>query len=132
MRELHVSGADVHQQLYFSHAEEDGHNVNTPVAALWELQGPEGTVSITAPHRGTIVSVDVQVGDPVHTGQQVAVLEAMKMEFIVEATSSGVVRAVAASVGDTLSAGHALLYLGTRHAAAIAEGGTSRLGIHRS
>jgi acetyl/propionyl-CoA carboxylase alpha subunit/acetyl-CoA carboxylase carboxyltransferase component len=125
MRELHVSGADVHQQLYFSHAEEDGHNVNTPMAALWELQGPEGTVSITAPHRGTIVSVDVQVGDPVHTGKQVAVLEAMKMEFIVEAASSGVVRAVAASVGDTLSAGQALLYIEPADAAVMREEKTS-------
>jgi acetyl-CoA carboxylase carboxyltransferase component/biotin carboxyl carrier protein len=129
MRELHVSGADVHQQLYFSHAEEDGHNVNTPMAALWELQGPEGTVSITAPHRGTIVSVDVQVGDPVHTGQQVAVLEAMKMEFIVEAASSGVVRAVAASVGDTLSAGQALLYIEPADAAVMGEEKTSVVDI---
>jgi acetyl-CoA carboxylase carboxyltransferase component len=119
----------VHQQLYFSHAEEDGHNVNTPMAALWELQGPEGTVSITAPHRGTIVSVDVQVGDPVHTGQQVAVLEAMKMEFIVEAASSGVVRAVAASVGDTLSAGQALLYIEPADAAVMGEEKTSVVDI---
>ncbi|HKB99293.1 MAG TPA: carboxyl transferase domain-containing protein [Terriglobales bacterium] len=129
MQELHVSGADVHQQLYFSHAEEDGRNVNTPMAALWELQGPEGTVSITAPHRGMIVSVDVQVGDPVHTGQQVAVLEAMKMEFIVEAASSGVVRAVAASVGDTLSAGQALLFIEPADAAVMREEKTSVVDI---
>ncbi|MFL5658098.1 MAG: carboxyl transferase domain-containing protein [Ktedonobacteraceae bacterium] len=118
MRELLTPGGDAHQQLYFSNAEK---NVNAPGAAVAELQGPEGTVSITAPHQGTMVSIDVQVGDPVHTGQQIAILEAMKMEFIVGASSHGVVREVLASVGDTVSAGQPLLFMEPVDAAVMRE-----------
>ena len=38
-------------------------------------------------------------------------MEAMKMEFVVKATQSGIVRALAASPGDSLFEGSALLYL---------------------
>jgi acetyl-CoA carboxylase carboxyltransferase component len=34
-----------------------------------------------------MVSIDVKAGDAVHRGQHVAIMEAMKMEFIVEASS---------------------------------------------
>jgi len=53
----------------------------------------------------------------------------MKMEFIVEAASSGVVRAVAASVGDTLSAGQALLFIEPADAAVMREEKTSVVDI---
>ncbi len=69
------------------------------------------TLPITAPHQGILVSVDVKVGDAVHRGQQVAVMEAMKMEFMVEAGSDGVVREILVSEGDTVSTGQPLLFI---------------------
>ena len=56
------------------------------------------TVPITAPHQGILVSIEVNVGDAVQRGQRLAVMEAMKMEFIVEASCDGVVREIAASM----------------------------------
>ena len=44
---------------------------------------PEGTQAISAAISGTVVSIDVGVGDSIHRGQQVAVMEAMKMEHVV-------------------------------------------------
>ncbi|MBA2286712.1 MAG: hypothetical protein H0W02_14640 [Ktedonobacteraceae bacterium] len=66
---------------------------------------------ITAPQQGMLVSIDVKVGDMVHRGQPVAVLEAMKMEFVVEASSDGVVREIAVSVEEAVSTGQPLLFI---------------------
>jgi acetyl/propionyl-CoA carboxylase alpha subunit/acetyl-CoA carboxylase carboxyltransferase component len=118
MQELLTSDAGAHQQLYFSST---SGNMNTGRAAVPELQAPEGSVSIPAPYQGAVVSIDVQVGDFVQAGQQVAVMEAMKMEFIVQAASNGVVREVVASVGDALSAGQPLLFIELADAAVMRE-----------
>jgi len=69
------------------------------------------TVPITAPHQGILVSIEVNVDDAVQRGQRVAVMEAMKMEFIVEASCDGVVREIAASVEEAVSAGQPLLFI---------------------
>jgi acetyl/propionyl-CoA carboxylase alpha subunit len=108
MRELLLSDTDKHRRLYFDNISSGR---NQTGAAISEIQGPEGPISIIAPHQGTIVTIDVQTGDLVQVGQQVAILEAMKMEFIVAATSNGVVREVAVSIGDTLSTGQPLLFI---------------------
>ena len=49
---------------------------------------------VTVPMVGKIVSVSVKVGDRVEENDQVAVLEAMKMEMPVVAPVSGVVKKV--------------------------------------
>ncbi len=69
------------------------------------------TLPIAAPHQGIMVSVDVKAGDVVQSGQHVAVMEAMKMQFIVEASSDGVVRQIMVSEGDTVSTGQPLLFI---------------------
>ena len=69
------------------------------------------TVPITAPHQGILVSIDVKVGDAVQRGQRVAVMEAMKMEFIVEASCDGVVHKIVAAVEEAVSTGQPLLFI---------------------
>src|SRR5690606_16780725 len=69
-----------------------------------------------------LVSLDVQPGDSVAAGQQIAVMEAMKMEFVVKADCSGIVRALAAAVGDNLFEGNPLLFI-----EATGEGGLEQL-----
>ena len=100
MQELLAPGNDTHQRLYFSQVE----NTAQPQIASLERELPEDTLSIVAPSRGTIVSLEVQPGDFVRRGQQVAVLEAMKMEFLVQASASGIVQEVLAEVGETVGA----------------------------
>ncbi|KXS13174.1 ClpP/crotonase [Gonapodya prolifera JEL478] len=56
------------------------------------VQGPPGTDPVVAPMQSTIVSIDVKVGDMVKKGQQVAVLNAMKMEHVAFAEVAGIVR----------------------------------------
>ena len=91
-------------------------------AAAMPLTAPDGSVALPAPIQGTVVSVLVAVGDAVHAGQELVVMEAMKMQHIVEAAASGHVRRIAVSAGDVIVEGYPLVYveqadLGERSAA---------------
>jgi acetyl/propionyl-CoA carboxylase alpha subunit len=72
---------------------------------------PVGCIALEAPSAGVVVSVDVQVGDAVAVGQSIAVLEAMKMEFVVKAAHSGIVHSLAVGPGDNLFAAQPLLFI---------------------
>ena len=63
---------------------------------------PDGLLGMRAPLQGTIVDLSVAVGDSVQRGEQLVVMEAMKMEHVVAADSSGSVRAVHVTAGDTI------------------------------
>ncbi|HUQ38769.1 MAG TPA: carboxyl transferase domain-containing protein [Acidimicrobiales bacterium] len=65
--------------------------------------------AIASPLQGTVVSVAVALGDEVRAGQQVAVIESMKMEHVVVADHDGVVISIDAVVGATVVAGQPLL-----------------------
>ena len=59
---------------------------------------------VTVPMVGKIVSVSVKVGDRVQENDQVAVLEAMKMEMPIVAPAGGVVKEVCVSAGQEVEA----------------------------
>ena len=69
----------------------------------------EGAVGVVAPIQGTIVSIDVAEGDEILRGQQVAVIEAMKMEHVLRSDTSGTVLRVTMTVGDTIREGYPLV-----------------------
>ena len=73
--------------------------------------GPEGTVAVPALMQGVVIGYSVAAGDTVLPGQPVAVLEALKMEHVVVATSGGVVRELALEVGDTIFEGTPVLFI---------------------
>lgn len=56
--------------------------------------------SILAPIPGVIVAVEVHAGDEVELGQQVCVLEAMKMKNVIRAPRGGTISAVRVSAGQ--------------------------------
>jgi len=72
---------------------------------------PEGSVAIAAPLQGTVVSIPVAEGDVVRPGQQVAIIESMKMEHLVTAEQGGSVIRIAAGDGVTLMQGEPILYI---------------------
>jgi acetyl-CoA carboxylase carboxyltransferase component/biotin carboxyl carrier protein len=109
MQELLAPSSDTHQRLYFSHEAKDAAPALKAVTP--QRVQPPGTIPLAAPSRGTIVSLSIQPGDFVQQGQQVAVLEAMKMEFLVEAPSGGVVREVVAALGETVAAEQPLCFI---------------------
>jgi biotin carboxyl carrier protein len=73
---------------------------------------PIGDGKIVAPISGTIISIDVKVGDSVSVDQVVLKLEAMKMENDITATVSGTVKEIAVSEGSDTSTGQLLMTIG--------------------
>jgi len=103
--ELLAAQAQAHPHLFFAQPTAAAHEPHNQVEA------PAGTEPLNASSTGVLVSLEVAEGDAVAVGQTIAVLEAMKMEFVVKAERSGIVRALAAHPGDALSEGQALLFL---------------------
>jgi acetyl-CoA carboxylase biotin carboxyl carrier protein len=60
---------------------------------------------------GTVWSIEVAVGDPVAVGDEVVILESMKMEMPVEAESPGTVAEILCSKGDSVGEGDPLIRL---------------------
>ena len=60
---------------------------------------------------GTVWKVEVAVGDRVDEGDEVAILESMKMEMPVEAESVGTVEAVLVAEGESVVEGQPLVRL---------------------
>jgi acetyl/propionyl-CoA carboxylase alpha subunit/acetyl-CoA carboxylase carboxyltransferase component len=81
------------------------------LAVVESATGPVGSAAVPAPLQGTIVSVDVREGDLVRPGQQIAVLESMKMEHLVTAPHGGRVMSVVGEAGATLMQDETILYL---------------------
>jgi acetyl-CoA carboxylase carboxyltransferase component len=65
-------------------------------------------VVVRAPMQGTIVVVDVVAGQEVRAGQQLMLVESMKMHHPIESHHAGVVRSVAVAAGDTVVEGAAV------------------------
>ncbi|WP_275404307.1 carboxyl transferase domain-containing protein, partial [Pseudonocardia acidicola] len=72
---------------------------------------PGDAVAVRVPAPGTVIGVEVAEGERVAAGRALLVLEAMKMEHLVEAPAAGVVRRVDVAVGDTVAAGDVAVYL---------------------
>jgi acetyl/propionyl-CoA carboxylase alpha subunit/acetyl-CoA carboxylase carboxyltransferase component len=76
-----------------------------------DLAGPDGSVGVPSPIQATIVAIDVAVGDAVRKGQRVAVVEAMKMEHVINAPHSGIVRSVTMATGDVVREGFPIIFI---------------------
>jgi 3-methylcrotonyl-CoA carboxylase alpha subunit len=68
--------------------------------------------TLEAPMPGRVSAVKVVVGQPVTKGEELLVVEAMKMENALRAPRDGVVRAVHVSAGEMVSPGRALVEIG--------------------
>ena len=75
---------------------------------------------IHAPMTSTVVEILVTIGQAVHAGQPLLVIEAMKMEHEIRAEADGVVLQVSASAGELVAEGDLLMQLGAAAANAPA------------
>jgi 3-methylcrotonyl-CoA carboxylase alpha subunit len=82
-----------------------------PVYRRVAAAGVETGGRIVAPMPGRVVLVKAQQGDMVKAGQELLVMEAMKMELAVKAPRDGVVAEVRASAGDFIEADTLLVTL---------------------
>ena len=64
--------------------------------------------SLTAPMQGTVVKVTVEEGQTVAAGDQIVVVEAMKMEQPINAHKDGVVTGLSVEVGGAVTSGQVI------------------------
>ena len=67
--------------------------------------------TFSSPLPGMIISVSVNVGDEIVIGDEICVLEAMKMQQSLKATWSGIVSSVGISPGDKVTTGQTLVII---------------------
>jgi len=80
---------------------------SSPLAASALSNAAPGVV--VSPLGGNLVAINVEVGQAVKEGEQVAVLEAMKMNTSVTATATGKVVEVLVAVGTAVQEGQPLI-----------------------
>lgn len=83
-----------------------------PAAAAPAPAPAAGGTTIAAPLTGNIFKINVSAGQSVAEGDVVMILEAMKMETEVRATSGGTVSSITVKEGDSVQVGDALIVLG--------------------
>jgi biotin carboxyl carrier protein len=77
--------------------------------------GNEGK-KVLAPMPGKVIAIKVNVGDQVKKGQELIIMEAMKMHNPIRAANDGVITELLVQVNDSVQSGQALISVG-----AIAE-----------
>ncbi len=103
------AGGEAHRRRYF-----EGASVATAAPAAAVVAHPPGTEAVTAHMRARIVSIEVAEGDTVRAGDKVAVLEAMKMEHLLTAGTSGVIHKIATAAGEMAERGQKLMFIEPR------------------
>lgn len=73
----------------------------------------KGTGHVKAPLPGTIVKLNVKVGDVVKSGDQLLVMEAMKMENNINADREGTIAEIKVKEGDAVLEGDVLVEIGS-------------------
>ena len=67
------------------------------------------TRSILSPMPGAVVSVSVAPGDKVVDGQELCIIEAMKMQNILKSEREGVIKSVNVKAGDSVAVDELLI-----------------------
>lgn len=84
----------------------------SPVVAPAAAPAPAaGAIEVKAPLQGSVIKVNVKVGDSVKKGSAVCVIEALKMENDVPAPADGVVASILVKSGDSVKTDEVLLTL---------------------
>lgn len=78
-----------------------------------QVKKASGTQSVSAPLPGVILEVKVKEGDAVKEGQDLMIMEAMKMENSIQAPCSGTVKKILVNREATVQEGDTLVEIGS-------------------
>ena len=82
-----------------------------PKAAAPKVQGSAGSTPVNSPMPGTILKMNVSVGQQVKSGDVICVLEAMKMENDIPAPCDGTIASVNVQKGASVNSGDVIVTL---------------------
>lgn len=72
---------------------------------------PVGCIAVASPVTGSVWTINTKVGDRVKAGDEMLLVEAMKMEIPIESDEEGVIEEILCSQGASVSAGQALIII---------------------
>ncbi len=84
-------------------------------------KAPDGSTCLRSPMQGTVIAINVSTGDTMRSGQELMVIDSMKLEHLIHAPCNGEVAALAVAVGDTVYGDHPLLHYFARHGDTLEE-----------
>lgn len=108
--------------------------IATPVAPMAPSVKPvrqasasvsSGAKKILAPMPGKIIAIKVNIGDKVKKGQELIIMEAMKMHNPILAASDGVITELSVQVNDSVQSGQSLIAVGAMAESFVHAGGLS-------
>lgn len=70
--------------------------------------GTAGKTAVKCPMPGSIVKINVNIGDTIKTGAVLCILEAMKMENEIKSPEDGVIASINVSKGTSVNSGDVL------------------------
>ncbi|AMO24135.1 carboxyl transferase domain-containing protein [Ramlibacter solisilvae] len=101
-----------------------------PASAAAIAEVAPGLIAVRASMPARLVELDAEVGEVFAAGEQVAVIEAMKMEHVLHAPAAGRVIEVRAQAGSYLSEGQLLVLMEPADAAAVAAQHREEADLH--
>ncbi|WP_108471541.1 acetyl/propionyl/methylcrotonyl-CoA carboxylase subunit alpha [Rhodanobacter thiooxydans] len=101
-RRVPLSCDDAHVLLHDAHGQR--YSFSRAAAFAWEAKDAAGGNQVIAPMPGRIVLVKAKAGDVVEQGQELLVMEAMKMELALKAPRAGTIESVNATQGEFVEA----------------------------
>ncbi len=89
-------------------------HITEPLDELLKSMGMDQTLSqkakdLKAPMPGLVLAVNVEIGQVVHKGDKLVVLEAMKMENILKSPGDGTISAIHVKAGDAVNKNQKLI-----------------------
>ena len=81
-------------------------------ALMIERKGADGSKTLLCPMPGLVKSIAVKVGQEVKAGEQLCIVEAMKMENVLSAERDATVKAILCKEGDSLAVDAAIMEFG--------------------
>lgn len=110
---VQVERADSGYKLFYRGAEIDAQVLSPKAAQLNQLMPEKVPADLSkfllSPMPGLLVKLAVKVGDQVKAGEELAVVEAMKMENSLRAVQDGIVATISAEAGDSLEVDQTIL-----------------------
>jgi len=84
---------------------------DVPKQSTSNKQEMANSITITTPMPGSVISILVKEGEKIRAGQELVVIEAMKMESLIKASHHGIIHSIPIKEGDVLTENQAVIFI---------------------
>lgn len=92
---------------------------------------PAGSLPVLSPYQAALVALNTSEGDVVSKGEEIVVIEAMKMQHVIQAPASGHIKHIYGTIGDVLNAGQPILLIEESETGSISASQSDNFDLDR-